>query len=44
MVFGNPEAMLGDYAELSETLAQLERYERRALSRRKGALLAMSEK
>jgi hypothetical protein len=43
-VFGNPEAKLGDYSELSETLAQLERYERRAFSRRKRALLAMSEK
>jgi hypothetical protein len=43
-VFGNPEAKLGDYSELSKTLAQLERYERRAFSRRKRALLAMSEK
>jgi hypothetical protein len=43
-VFGNPEPKLGDYAELSETLAQLERYGRRAFSRRKRALLAMSEK
>lgn len=44
MVIRNPEAMLGDYCELSETLAQLERYERRAFSRRKRALLAMSGK
>ena len=43
-VFDNPEAKLGDYSELSETLARLERYERRALSRRKRAMLAMSEK
>jgi hypothetical protein len=42
-VFGNPEAKLGDYSELSKTLAQLERYERRAFSRRRRALLAMSE-
>ena len=43
-VFGNPEAKLRDYSELSKVLAQLERYERRAFSRRKRALLAMSEK
>ena len=43
-VYGNPEAKLKDYSELSESLAQLERYERRAFSRRKRALLAMSEK
>lgn len=42
-VFGNPEAKLGDYSELSKTLAQLERYERRAFSRRRRAPLAMSE-
>ncbi len=41
--FGNPEAKLEDYAELDESLAQLERYERRAFSRRKRALLAMSK-
>jgi hypothetical protein len=40
-VFGNPEAKLEDYSELSETLEQLERYERRAFSRRKRAMLAM---
>ena len=43
-VFGNPETKLGDYAELSETLVQLERYERRAFSRRKRALLAISKR
>ena len=43
-VFDNPEAKLGDYSELSESLKQLERYERRAFSRRKRALLAMIEK
>lgn len=42
MVIGNPEAQLADYSELSENLAQLERYERRAFSRRKRALLAMN--
>ena len=43
-VVGNPAAKLGDYAELSEALKQLERYERRAFSRRKRALLTMIEK
>jgi hypothetical protein len=43
-VFGNPEATLEDYSELDENLAQLERYERRAFSRRKRALLAMSKR
>jgi hypothetical protein len=43
-VFDNPEARLGDYSELSEALKQLERYERRAFSRRRRAMLAMSEK
>jgi len=42
-VFGNPEAKLEDYSKLDENLAQLERYERRAFSRRKRALLAMSK-
>jgi hypothetical protein len=41
---GNPEATLEDYAELNESLAKLERYERRAFSRRKRALFAMIEK
>jgi hypothetical protein len=40
-VVGNPDAKLDDYSELDEKLAQLERYERRAFSRRKRALLAM---
>jgi hypothetical protein len=43
-VFDNPETKLGDYFELSESLKQLERYERRAFSRRKNALLAMMGK
>lgn len=43
-VLDNPGAKLADYSELSEALAQLERYERRAFSRRKSALLAMIEK
>jgi hypothetical protein len=43
-VSGNPEAKLEDNSELSKTLAQLERYERRAFSRRRRALLAISEK
>lgn len=41
-VLGNPEATLVDFSKLNESLAQLERYERRAYSRRKSALLAMS--
>jgi hypothetical protein len=43
-VFDNPEAKLEDYSKLDENLAQLERYERRAFSRRKRALLAMSKR
>jgi len=43
-VFDNPGAKLGDYSELSEALKRLERYERRAFSRRKRALLAMIQK
>lgn len=43
-VFDNPSAKLSDYFELTEALKQFERYERRAFSRRKRALLAMSEK
>jgi hypothetical protein len=42
-VHGNPEAMSKDYLELNQSLAKLDRYERRALSRRKRALLAMIE-
>lgn len=41
-VVGNPDAKLGDYLELSKGLTQLERYERRAFSRRNRAMLAMS--
>ena len=43
-VFDNPEANLGNYSELSEALKQLERYERRAFSRRKSALFARINK
>ena len=43
-VVGDPDAKLGDYCELSNSLEQLERYERRAFSRRKRALLAMNAK
>jgi hypothetical protein len=42
-VLGNPEAKIEDYSELIEVLTQFERYERRAFSRRKRPLLAMSE-
>jgi hypothetical protein len=42
-VLENPGAKLADYSERSEALAQLDRYERRAFSRRKRALLAMIE-
>lgn len=40
---GKPGATLEDHAELNNNLAQLERYERRAFSRRKRALLALSK-
>jgi hypothetical protein len=43
IVFGNSEPKLEDHLKLNEDLAKLERYERRALSRRKRALLAMRE-
>lgn len=39
--YDNPEPTLTDYAELNASLAKLERYERRAFSRRKSALSAM---
>lgn len=39
---GDPGATLEDYAELNKNLAQLERYERRAFSRRKTRHLACS--
>jgi hypothetical protein len=42
-VYGHPEIKPDDYSELNASLAKLERYERRAFSRRKRALLAMSE-
>ena len=37
-IVGNPDMPPGAYAELAENLAKLERYERRAYSRRKRAL------
>jgi len=40
---GKPGATLEDHAELNSNLAQLELYERRAFSRRKRALLALSK-
>jgi hypothetical protein len=42
-VLGNPETKLDDHSEFNEELAKLERYERRAFSRRKRALRAMTE-
>jgi hypothetical protein len=42
-VLGNPEPKLDDHSELNEELAKLERYERRAFSRRKRAFRAMTE-
>jgi hypothetical protein len=42
-VLGNPETKLDDHSQLDEELAKLERYERRAFSRRKHALRAMTE-
>jgi hypothetical protein len=41
-ILGNPETKL-DHSELNEELAKLERYERRAFSRRKRAFRAMTE-
>ena len=40
-VLGSSEATSADHLELYESLAKLERYERRAFSRRNRALLAM---
>jgi hypothetical protein len=40
-VVGNPDAPPQAYDELAENLTRLERYERRAYSRRKRALLAL---
>jgi hypothetical protein len=42
-VNSNPKAQLADFSELDESLAKLERYDRRAFSRRKRALRAMTE-
>jgi hypothetical protein len=42
-VLGNSERKLDDRSELDEQLAKLERYERRAFSRRKRAFRAMTE-
>ena len=42
-ILGNPEPKLDDHSEFDEELAKLERYERRAFSRRKRALRAMTE-
>jgi hypothetical protein len=42
-VLGNPETKFDDYSEFDEELAKLERYERRAFSRRKRAFRAMTE-
>ena len=42
-VYGNPEALLGDFSELNESLAKLDRYDRRAFSRRKRALYALTQ-
>ena len=42
-VLGNPETRLDDHSEFNEELAKLERYERRAFSRRKLAFRAMTE-
>jgi hypothetical protein len=41
-ILGNPETKL-DHSELNEDLAKLERYERRAFSRRKRAFRAITE-
>jgi hypothetical protein len=43
MRLGNPGTKLQDYFELNASLAKLERYERRAFSRRNRALRAMIE-
>lgn len=40
-VYGQPSATLGQFAQLDKELAKLDRYERRALSRRKRALRAI---
>jgi hypothetical protein len=42
-VLGNPKTRLDDLSEFNEELAKLERYERRAFSRRKRALRTLTE-
>jgi hypothetical protein len=42
-LYKKPEVQLHDYAELSDNLVKLERYERRAFSRRKRALRAINQ-
>ena len=42
-LYEKPDVQLHDYTELNNNLAKLERYERRAFSRRKRALHAMSQ-
>ena len=42
-VIGGSESRLEDHSQLHKELAKLERYERRAFSRRKSALRALSE-
>ena len=42
-VLGNPETRLDDHSEFNKELAKLERYERRAFSRRKRAFRAITE-
>jgi hypothetical protein len=42
-VLSNPEPKLDDYSEFDEELAKLQRYERRAFSRRKRAFRALTE-
>ena len=42
-MLGNPESEFDDHSEFDEELAKLERYERRAFSRRKLAFRAITE-
>ena len=42
-LYKKPEVQIQDYAELNGNLTKLERYERRAFSRRKRALRAVSQ-
>jgi hypothetical protein len=41
-ILGDPETKLDDHSAFNEELAKLERYERRAFSRRKRALRALT--